>query len=287
MLARTLDIVRGAQQKHIAIAAVNTYTLELTQAILVAAERERQPVILQLGVQSVTMGGAPLIVATLAAAREASVPVAVHLDHCSDLGLIEICFARGISSALADGSRLPLEENIAFTHEAVGIARRFDGVIEAELGYLSGTEDGKTVEEIEASLTDPAQAYTFIEQTGASLLAVSIGNVHGHTTHPPHLDFERLAQIAAQVDVPLVLHGASGIPGEDIWHTIQMGIAKININTEVRAAFLRAIAAWGMRYGPVPDLRRKDQDLLALYQEARSEAEKVVTSAIRLYSSGL
>lgn len=287
MLVRTLDIVREAQQNHIAIAAVNTYTLELTQAILAAAERERQPVILQLGVQSVTTGGAPLIVATLAAAREASVPVAVHLDHCSDLGLIEIYFAWGISSALADGSRLPLEENIAFTREAVSIARRFDGAIEAELGYLSGTEDGKTVEEIEASLTDPAQARAFIEQTGASLLAVSIGNVHGQTTLPPRLDFDRLAQIAAQVDVPLVLHGASGLADEDIRRTIQMGIAKININTEVRAAFLRVIAAWGMRYGPVPDLRQKDQDLLALYQEARAEAEKVVANAIHLYSSGL
>ncbi|TMD90533.1 MAG: class II fructose-bisphosphate aldolase, partial [Chloroflexi bacterium] len=163
----------------------------------------------------------------------------------------------------------------------VELAARYGGTIESELGYLAGTEDGITVEEIESSLTDPAQAHEFIAATGAAMLAVSIGNVHGYVPNPPPLDFERLAQIAAQVDVPLILHGASGISREDIQQAIRMGIAKLNINTEVRTAFLKAIASWGVRIGPEPDLRKKGQDLLDLMQEAIAAAQDVVEQTIR------
>jgi tagatose 1,6-diphosphate aldolase GatY/KbaY len=284
MLVKTIDLVREARRRGVAIGAFNTYNLELTRAIVKAAETLNQPIILQLGVPSLKADGEPVAMATLAAARVARVPVAVHLDHCPDIGLIERCFAWGFSSALADGSRLPFAENIAFTRRAVDLAAQYGSVIEAELGYLAGTEDGVTVEEVEASLTDPTQAHQFIAETGAALLAVSIGNVHGYTPNPPPLDFERLAQVAAQVDVPLVLHGASGIPKEDIQRAIRMGIAKLNINTEVRSAFLRAIAGWGMRVGPEPDLRRKGQDLLDLMQEAIAAAEGVVASTIRTSS---
>src|SRR5207302_9850438 len=156
----------------VAIGAFNTYNLELTRAIVAAAEKLNQPIILQLGVSAIKAGGEPLALATLAAARVARVPVAVHLDHCPDIGLIEACFAWGFSSALADGSRLPFVENIAFTRRAVELASRFRGVIEAELGYLAGTEDGVTIEEVEASLTDPTRAHEFIAATGAAMLAV-------------------------------------------------------------------------------------------------------------------
>jgi len=281
MLVNTIELVREARRRGVAIGAFNTYNLELTRAIVVAAEKLGQPTILQLGVQAIRSGGEPLAMATLAAARVSRVPVAVHLDHCSDIGLIETCFAWGLSSALADGSRLPFAENIAFTKRAVELAARHGGTIESELGYLAGTEDGITVEEIESSLTDPAQAHEFIAATGAAMLAVSIGNVHGYVPNPPPLDFERLAQIAAQVDVPLILHGASGISREDIQRAIRMGIAKLNINTEVRTAFLKAIASWGVRIGPEPDLRKKGQDLLDLMQEAIAAAQDVVEQTIR------
>jgi len=284
MLVNTLELVQEARRRGVAIGAFNTYNLELTQAIVAAAEKLSAPIILQLGVQSLRSSGEPLAVATLAAARVAQVPVAVHLDHCPDMGLIERCFAWGLSSALADGSRLPFAENIAFTRRAVELATRYGGAIESELGYLAGTEDGVTVEEVESCLTNPALAQEFIAATGAAMLAVSIGNVHGYVPNPPPLDFERLAQIVAEVDVPLVLHGASGIPGGDIQRAISMGIAKLNINTEVRTAFLRAIAGWGVRVGPEPNLREKGQDLLDLMQEAISTAEGVVEQTIRTCS---
>ncbi len=284
MLMHSSDLVREARSRGVAVAAFNTYNLEITRAIVVAAEKLRQPVILQLGVQAIKAAGEPLVMASLAAARVAQVPVAVHLDHCSDIDLIEACFAWGLSSALADGSHLTFAENIAFTRRAVELAARYGGAIEAELGYLAGTEDGITVEEIASSLTDPTQAHEFVAATGAASLAVSIGNVHGYTPIPPPLDFARLAQIAAQVEVPLVLHGASGLPQEDIQRAIRMGIAKLNVNTEVRTAFLRAIASWGVRFGPQIDPRRKGQDLLDLTQEASAAAEEVVAATIRICS---
>jgi tagatose 1,6-diphosphate aldolase GatY/KbaY len=274
-------LVQEARSKKVAVGAFNTYNLELTRAIVTAAEKLNVPVILQLGVQAIKANGEPLAMATLAAGQVASVPVAVHLDHCSDIGLIETCLRWGFSSALADGARLPFAENIAFTRQAVDLATRYGGGIEAELGYLAGTEDGVTVEEVEASLTDPAQTQEFIAETGAVLLAVSIGNVHGYVPNPPPLDFARLAQIAAEVSIPLVLHGASGISKEDIQHAIRLGIAKLNVNTEVRTAFLKAMASWGVRVGPEPDLRKKGQDLLDLMREAISAAEGVVTSTLR------
>lgn len=284
MLVNTLELVQEARHKGIAIGAFNTYNLELTRAIVAAAEKLNSPIILQLGVPSIRAGGTSLALATLTAAQVAQVPMAVHLDHCSDMGLIEQCFAWGFSSALADGSRLPFTENLAFTRRAVDIATGYGGTIEAELGYLAGTEDGVTVEEVESSLTDPLQAREFVVETGAAMLAVSIGNVHGYVPNPPSLDFERLAQIANQIDVPLVLHGASGIAKAEIQQAVRMGIAKLNINTEVRTAFLKAIASWGVRIGSEPDVRKKGQDLLDLMQEAMAAAEKVVEQTIRVCS---
>jgi len=282
MLIHTIDLIRQAHKRGGAVVAFNTYNLELTRGIVVAAERLQQPIILQLGVQSIKDYGEPLVAATVTAARVAQVPVALNLDHCSDLDMIEQCLAWGFSSALADGSRLPFADNVAFTRRAVALAARYNAAIEAELGYLAGTEDGITVAQKEASLTDPIRAREFIEQTGAALLAISIGNVHGYTSSPPSLDFERLAQVEAQVDIPLVLHGASGIGKEGIQHAIRMGIAKLNVNTEVRSAFVKAIAGWGVRVGPEPDLRQKDHDLLDLMQGASATACSVATQMIQM-----
>src|SRR2546421_6905997 len=159
MLVNTIELVQEARRRGVAIGAFNTYNLELTRAIVVAAEKLGQPIILQPGVQAIRAGGEPLAVATLAAARVARVPVAVHLDHCSDIGLIEACFAWGFSSALADGSRLPFAENIAFTKRAVELAARYGGTIESGLGYFAGTEEGVTVEQIKSFPSDPTQSH--------------------------------------------------------------------------------------------------------------------------------
>ncbi len=281
MLANTLELVGEARRHGVAVGAFNTYSLELTQAILQAAEQLAQPVILQLGVASVKTGREELVKATVIAAQRASVPAAVHLDHCTNSGMIEQCLSWGCSSALADGSHLSFAENIAFTRNAVELASSYNATIEAELGYLAGTEDGVTAQAVRASLTDPEQAREFVAATGASMLAVAIGNVHGYTPNPPPLDFSLLARITSRVDVPLILHGASGLGREKIQRAISLGVAKINVNTEVRTAFLTAIAAWGQRVGPTPDVRQKGQDWLDLMREATAAAQIVVAEHIR------
>src|SRR5579859_642015 len=281
MLANTLELVSEARRRGVAVGAFNTYSIELTQAILQAAEQLRQPVILQLGVASVKTGREPFVKATLVAAQGAGVPAAVHLDHCADLNMFEQCLSWGCSSALADGSHFSFAENISLTRRAVALASSHNATIEAELGYLAGTEDGVTVEAVRASLTDPEQARVFVTATGASMLAVAIGNVHGYTPNQPPLDLVRLSQIASQVDVPLVLHGASGLSKENIQRAIALGVAKINVNTEVRTAFLAAIAAWGRRVGPTPDVRRKGQDWLDLMREGIAAAQIVVVEHLQ------
>jgi ketose-bisphosphate aldolase len=253
----------------------------MIRAVIDAAEALEQPVIMQLGVVSLKDGGEALIAAALAAGRAARVPVALHLDHCTDLKLIERCFQFGVSSALADGARLSFAENVAFVRQAVTCASRYGAAIEAELGYLIGTEDGVSVEAVEASLTDPLQAREFLELTGAHLLAIAIGNVHGYTPNPPDLDFGRLAQIAGKVNALLVLHGASGLARTEIQRAIRGGIVKVNVNTEVRTAFLWAMTKWATRIGPEPDLRRKGQDLLDLLQAGTDAARTTVREMIK------
>lgn len=281
MLANTIDLVQHAHKHGFAVAAINTYNLELTHAILRAAERLSQPVIIQLGVPVVKAYGASLVQAAVVSAQQARVPVALHLDHCKDLALIQQCLTWGCSSALADGSHLSFAENKALTQQAVALASSYNAAIEGELGYLAGTEDGVTVEQVAASLTDPQQAREFVTQTGLAMLAVAVGNVHGYVPNPPPLDMVRLQQIAAQVEVPLVLHGASGVSKDELQHAIKLGVAKVNFNTEVRSAFLQAIAFWCQRVGPQVDVRRKGHDFLDMMQEAMAATEAVITEIIK------
>lgn len=183
-----------------------------------------------------------LLSAVLAAAERSEARACVQLDHCDDITVIESALEAGAGAVMADGSALAYEENLAFVGRAVEIGREHGASVEAELGGILGDED--VAEAVAAgALTDPAQAQDFVARTGADLLAVSIGNVHGVYRDPPDLDFVRLAEIAAISKAPLSLHGASGIPDAMIQHAIMTGIAKINVNTELRAAYLAATAA--------------------------------------------
>jgi len=205
-------LLRAANEGHYAVGAFNVYNLEGVLAVIRAAAAARSPAMLQVHPAALHHGGPPLLALCLAAAREASVPVAVHLDHASSAADIRTALAAGVPSVMADGAHLPYEANVAFTREMVALAREHGAGVEAELGRLSGTEDGLTVPEYEARLTDPAQAAAFVAATGVDALAVCIGNVHGRYRRAPVLDWERLAAIKAAVPVPLVLHGASGLP---------------------------------------------------------------------------
>jgi fructose-bisphosphate aldolase class II len=230
------EAVRGGH----AVGSFNTYNLEITRAIIAAAEARRQPVFLAVGSGALEHGGfAPLAQLVLAAAREAKVPVAVHLDHSPDLATCERCARAGFTSLMIDGSHLPFEGNVLLTREAVELAGAIP--VEGELGGVAGGEDSSGVQETAIPMTDPAQAEAFAARTRAASLAIAIGNAHGFYKGEPRLDFERLAAIRERVTVPLVLHGASGLSDEDLRRAIALGVRKINVNTEIRYTLFQSL----------------------------------------------
>ena len=259
-----------------AVAAITTYTLESTRAIVAAAERLGQPVLLSAGVSSYgAVGREPLAAAALAAAHAASVPVGVHLDHCKDPDEIDACLALGYSSVMIDGSQLPFDENVAVTRRVVERAHAAGAWVEAELGALSGDEDASGEAETGA-MTDPREAAEFAERTGVDALAVAVGNVHGFTPEPVRLDLGRLREIAAVCEAPLVLHGASGLPEEDLLGAVAAGVVKVNVNAELRRAHIAALAA-GMEDG--------GDDIRALQRRAIEAMAAVAAEKIALLSA--
>ena len=276
MLVSTLSLLRTATKASYAIGAFNVYNLEGARAVVAASEAYRSPAILQILPSALRLGGAALVTLCLVAARHASVPISVHLDHCRSKAEIETTLRAGLTSIMADGSNLPYGENVAFTREMVTLVHKCRGMVEAELGRLTGTEDDLTISEYAGNLTDPEQARGFISETGADALAVCIGNVHGRYSGEPRLDFDRLAAIRAAVSVPLVLHGASGLGESLVRRSIELGICKFNVNTEVREAYLDAL-----REG----LSLPRIDLLDLMAGAIDAMKNVISAKLRLFGS--
>jgi tagatose 1,6-diphosphate aldolase GatY/KbaY len=236
-------LVSEAAARGAAVGAFTCYNLETATGVLRAAEERGRGVILLVGERSFRAPGGDLLAAALVAAAErAPAPACVQLDHVSDVELIEAAFELGFGAVMADGSRLPFEGNAELVRTAVELARRAEGDVEAELGGIEGDEDVAAAVAAGA-LTDPDEAAALVERTGAACLAVSIGNVHGDYRQPPALDWPRLEAIRARVAGPLSLHGASGLPDADVQRAISLGVAKINLNTELRHRYLETTAA--------------------------------------------
>ncbi len=174
-------------------------------------------------------------------ARLASIPAAIHLDHGPDFETAMRCLRYGFTSVMRDASKGPFEENVAETRRVVEVAHAVGVPVEAELGRIVGAEEHVVVSDEEKAMTVPEEAARFVEEAGCDFLAVSIGNAHGFYKGEPDLDFDRLQAIREEVDVPLVLHGASGIPDHQIRKAVTRGICKINIDTEIRDAFARSV----------------------------------------------
>jgi tagatose 1,6-diphosphate aldolase GatY/KbaY len=277
MLVTLGALLHNAMAGDYAIGAFNIYNLEGVCAVVQAAEANRSPVMLQLLPTALQHGGPALVALCLAAARNATVPMAVHLDHSASAEEIHTALSAGVPSVMADGSHLSYQDNIAFTRHMVTLAGTHQAAVEAELGRLSGTEDGLTIPEYEARLTDPAQAADFVSQTGIDALAVCIGNVHGRYRSAPRLDFDRLAAIRQAVDIPLVLHGASGLPEALVQRAIALGVRKFNVNTEVREAYVQTLRERLQAAKP--------PDLLELMQGVETAMQTVVAEKLRLFGS--
>ena len=236
------DLLFDARKRGYAVGAFNCNNMEIVQAIVGAAQAERSPVIIQASQGAIKYAGLEYISALgRLAAEKASVPVALHLDHGTSFEQVVQCIRHGFSSVMIDGSKLSFEDNVSLTLEVIKVARAVGVSVEAELGKIGGTEDDITVSEREAALTDPQEAKEFAERTGVDALAVAIGTAHGVYKGKPELDFDRLREISNLIDIPIVLHGSSGVPEEDIRKAVQIGVRKVNIDTDVREAFMEGV----------------------------------------------
>ncbi len=273
------DLLLEAQKGKYAIGAFNCNNMEIVQAIVQAAEAEKSPVIMQASQGAIKYAGIECIVAMARqAADQASVPVALHLDHGTSFEQVMLCLRHGFSSVMVDGSKYPLEENIAVTKKVIEAAYPMGVSVEAELGKIGGTEDNVSVSERDALFTDPDEAKYFVEQTGVGSLAVAIGTAHGQYKGKPELDFKRLQKIVSLVNIPIVLHGSSGVPDEAITEAISLGICKVNIDTNIREAFT-------LTCRKVLEANPKEIDPRKVLGPAREAAIEIIREKIRLFGS--
>lgn len=241
----TKYLLQDAQAKGYAVPAFNIHNAETIQAILEVCCEMRSPVILA-GTPGTFKHIALEEIYALCSAYAASynMPLALHLDHHESLNDIRRKVNAGVRSAMIDGSHFPFDENVQLVKSVVEFCHRHDCSVEAELGRLGGVEDEMSVDEESAFLTVPSEAQRFVELTGIDSLAVAIGTAHGLYAKRPKIDFQRLAEIRAVVDVPLVLHGASDVPDEYVRRAIELGICKVNVATELKIAFAGAVKQW-------------------------------------------
>ncbi len=259
------EILEDARKGKYGVGAFNINNMEFLQGIIEAAEEEKSPVIIAVSEGAMKYAGVEYIYAMVkVAAEKASVPVALHLDHGKHWDKIVLAIRSGFTSVMIDASDKPFDENVAITNKVVDLAHAVGVTVEAELGRLAGVEDIVNVDEKEAILTNPEDAKRFVELSDVDALAVAVGTSHGAYKFKgePKLDIERVKTIADLVQIPLVLHGASGVipeivelatkygaklpgakgvPDDQIKLAIEAGICKINIDTDLRLAFLAAV----------------------------------------------
>ena len=241
-LVTTKQMLLDAQKGNYAVGAFNVENMEMVMAVMEAAEELKSPVIMQTTPSTVKYAGLDFFLANVkAAAERASVPVAMHLDHGSSFELAMQAYRTGYTSIMIDGSHGSFEENIAVS-KAVADACTPSGIpVEAELGKVGGKEDDLDGGD-DNPYTDPDQAVEFVKRTGITSLAVAIGTAHGVYKGEPKLDLDRLSEIREVVDIPLVLHGTSGVPDETVTECVNRGICKVNYATDLRIAFTKGVS---------------------------------------------
>ena len=280
MIVSTKEMLLKAQREKYAVPAFNFHNLETIQVITETASDLKSPVILAGTPGTFSNGGRDYLQALVevASRRYKDIPIAMHLDHHETFESIKESIDLGTKSVMIDASHHTFEENISIVKEVVDYAHRWDVTVEAELGRLVGQEDDMEVDEKEAFFTDPEAAYEYTERTGIDSLAVAIGTAHGLYRLEPKLDFERLEEIRKRVNIPLVLHGASGIKGEDIRKCISLGITKVNIATELKIPFSKEVRKYLMEHPEENDPRK-------YMAKAKEEMKKVVAEKIRICMS--
>lgn len=240
-LTTTVSMLRNAQEQGFAVGAFNVENMEMAQAIISAAEELRAPVILQTTPSTVRYAGTGMYAAMVAAlAQEASVPVAMHLDHGDSFALCAQALRSGYTSVMIDGSKLPLEENTALTYKVSEMCAAVGVPVEGEIGRVGGKEDDL---ESDGGYTIPEEAVRFEKESGLFSMAVGVGTAHGFYKEKPQLNKELITTLRGMLQAPMVLHGASGLSDEDVKDCIRRGICKVNFATELRAAYTEGVKA--------------------------------------------
>ena len=239
------DLLTAARRSGYAVGAFSVHTPEMVEAVLAAAESRQASVILQVGQRAIRQSGLREVCAwVLERATRSTVPVVLHLDHSRDPDQIADAVRAGCTSVMFDGSHLPFTENVAATAAVVRTCHAAGIPVEGELGRIAGAEDGVAVAAAQSHLAEPSEAVRFAEATGVDSLAPAVGSVHGlppDGAPPPVLDMARLEAIAQAVRIPLVLHGGSGLPVATLRAAISTGVAKVNVDTELRRGLVRAL----------------------------------------------
>jgi len=277
MLVNLKTILRDANESHdrYAVASFNFNSYEDCKGMVEAAVARKSPVILMATPTTVRYMGLHTVVGMVRGmAEQSDVPICLHLDHATDLNLIFSCIEAGFSSVMIDASREEYRTNIEITRKVVEMAGGFNCSVEGELGKISGHEDDVVSDG--SVLTNPESVPRFVRETGLDALAVAFGTVHGFYKNEPQLDFSRLKAIRALTDVPLVLHGGTGLSTEEFQKCIAIGMSKVNVGTEIKHVFSRALHNAVSRLGDEMDPRR-------YLEEATKDCKEVVMHKMDIF----
>jgi fructose-bisphosphate aldolase class II len=280
-LVTTKEMLKKAQKGRYAVGAFNANNMEIIQAIIETAEEEKAPAILQASQGAIEYAGLDNIVAMVKVmAEKVTVPIALHLDHGTDYYQNIKCLRAGFTSLMFDGSKLPFEENVKITKKVVEMAHVCDIPVEAELGQIGkmgdSDEPGVALEKLKETMADPYEAAKFVELTKIDFLAAAVGSIHGCRTPFAKLDIPRIEKIRELTDVPLVLHGASGVNDEEVRKGISAGICKINIDTRIRMIFTEKIRE-------LIKINPQEIDPRKLLGPAREAAKEVIRERMRVF----
>ncbi|WP_159566219.1 tagatose bisphosphate family class II aldolase [Budvicia diplopodorum] len=273
------EMLNKARSQGYAVPAFNVHNLETVQIVAETAAEMSSPVIMAGTPGTFSYAGIDYLVSICkSAAKLHNLPFALHLDHHEVVPDIETKIKAGVRSVMIDGSHLPFSENIALVSKVTTLCHRYNISVEAELGRLGGQEDDLVVDAENSFFTDPDVAAEFIAKTGVDSLAVAIGSAHGLYHGEPKLDFQRLAQIQRRVDIPLVLHGASGIPEAMVKRAIELGICKVNVATELKIAFADAVKKYFAQFPEANDPRQ-------YMTPGKSAMKQIIAEKIRICGS--
>ena len=279
-LVTSKEMLITALEQHFAVGAFNANNMEQIQAIIEAAQEEHAPVILQASQGAIRYGGLELVAAMVKTlANLATIPVVLHLDHGPDYQQNVLCLRAGFTSLMFDGSKKSYEENVAITKKVVELAHPVGVPVEAELGRVAQSSDKLSIEQVCALMTDPKQARAFVDSTGIDSLAIACGSVHAMKVAEAELDIPRIQAIHEQIpEIPLVLHGSSGVRADSMVAGIEQGICKINVATYLNQSFVRGMKEGFAKHPDEVDPRK----FLSIGREYVKEA---VREKIRLFKS--